>query len=466
MKRLALVPKGLRYKLMIAFCLMSLIPLLVSAYIVRDYIFPPTEDIINISWILFFCLIIAILGFVLARRMINPIVEMAVEARLIAEGDLNRRISVATEDEIGDLANAINELTLQIKENITELTSYGEKAKLIDAEIHRRVLALSNLLHIGEHISTSANIEYIIGLITEKIVQIMDTGYAMLFLPKPSDPATLEVHAADNVINNKLSGIEIRRAQGLLGALFESNSTLCADSKTGFLKEVEKFREEYKVKNFAALPIVSRNKVIGMLLYGNEIENYEFKEADLVIIKIFAKQAAIAYESDALSKKAKELVIKDDLTDLYNETYIKIRLDEEIKRAVLIQRPCSFIIFNVDNFNEFREGVGELMAEKALKKIASVLKDYVSQLGKAARLSGNEFALLLPEKNKKTSYKIAEEVRKKVENLALEPAKKITLTVSGGVSENPLDGSTVEDLIEKASQSVNIAKAQGKNRIV
>ena len=38
-KRMSLVPKGLRYKLMVAFSLMSIIPLLVAVYLVRDYIF-------------------------------------------------------------------------------------------------------------------------------------------------------------------------------------------------------------------------------------------------------------------------------------------------------------------------------------------------------------------------------------------------------------------------------------------
>ncbi|GAJ18522.1 unnamed protein product [marine sediment metagenome] len=74
--------------------------------------------------------------------------------------------------------------------------------------------------------------------------------------------------------------------------------------------------------------------------------------------------------------------------------------------------------------------------------------------------------MLLPEKNKKEAYRIAEEVRKRVEKLNLELEKEAYLTISGGVSENPLDGSTAAELTKKAANSVSIAKSQGKNKII
>ena len=303
-------------------------------------------------------------------------------------------------------------------------------------------------------------------LIVEKVVHIMDTGYAILLIAKAGAPNVLEVNIINNVTNDELSQLEIKLGEGILGAALKSGTVVYADAKSKFSKPAEDFKEEYGVKNFAAFPLVSRNKPIGLLFIGNTEEDYEFKDDDLEVINIFAKQAAIAYENDALNKKAKELTIKDDLTDLYNEKYIANRLDEEIKRGILYQRPCSYIMFNVDNFNKFREKNGELATEKALKRIASVLKENVTQIGRAARLSGDEFALLLPEKNKKDAYKVAHEVRKKVESLDFELGRDGRLTISGGVSENPLDGATAKELMNKATESISKAKSQGKNRIV
>ena len=43
--------------------------------------------------------------------------------------------------------------------------------------------------------------------------------------------------------------------------------------------------------------------------------------------------------------------------------------------------------------------------------------------------------------------------------------KEAHLTISGGVGENPLDGSTAKELIDKALSSAALAKSQGKNKI-
>lgn len=465
-KKLSLVPKGLRYQLTVAFSLMSIIPLLVAAYLVRDYIFPPAPKMIEISCVLFFSLVITILGLVLARQMIEPVIDMALEAKLIAEGDLNHKISVSTEDEIGDIGRSINKLTMHIKENMEELTSYGEKTRIINTEIHKKVLVLSSLLQIGENISAAIDLEEIMSLIAEKIVQIMDTGYAALFMTKADKPNVLVLSVENNLVNDKLRGLQIAPGEGFIGSRVSKGLTVYIDSKTKFAKDMEAFRQSYGIKNFAAFPIISKNRLVGTIVIGNEVADFVFSEDNLDLLKVFAKQAAIALEKENLAKKARELAIQDDLTGLFNEKYITLRLEEEIKRGVLYQRPCSYVIFNIDNFNRFREENGELATEKALKKIACVINENVSQIGRAARLAGDEFSLLLPEKNKRKAYIIAEEVRKRVENLDMELGKKANLTISGGVSENPIDGSTAEDLKKKAYGSLAIAKSQGKNRIV
>ncbi len=466
LKKMSLVPMGLRYKLMVVFCLMAVIPLLVAAYFVRDKLFSPNGTIMEISLILLFVLIITILGLLLAKQMIEPIIELAFESKLLADGDLNRRISVASEDEIGDLGRAINKLTSHIKNNMDELTSYGEKTKLINTEIHKKVLALSSLLQIGEYISAAVMMEDVMNLIVEKIAQLMDGGYAALYLLRTEGSGVFELSYENNLANESLHGLMIQPGAGFLGCALVRGEAVYADSTTEQSKEVEAFREGFGVKNFAAFPITCRNKPTGVLLAGNNGERFVFKGDDVELLKIFSKQVAIAYDREVLAKKARELSIQDDLTSLYNEKYITLRLTEEIKRGLLYQRPCSYIIFNVDAFDDFRRANGELATESALKKIAGVLEDHTAQIGRAARLAGDKFALLLPEKNKREAYRVAEDVRKKVECLDLEVGKKAGLTISGGVSENPIDGSSAEEIKEKAEDSLAEAKRLGKNKIL
>lgn len=466
MKKISLIPHGLRYKLLIAFCLMSVIPLLVSLYIVRDYIFPPKGDIISISWILFFCMAITLLGLFLTRQMVEPVIEMALETRLIAKGDTARRIEIRTEDEIGDLGRSINEITHHVREKMEELQDYGEKTEMINTEIHKKVLALSGLLQISENISGFSELDYIMNLILEKVTHVIDPGYAVLFISKPNDPETLTLTASSNLSNDNLRELEIKFGKGPLGEILMTGAVLRIDSQRKAPNHMAGFMEKNAVKNFAAFPIISRKRAIGLLFIGNDAGDAEFKDDDLEIMKIFIKQTAIACESDALMKKAKELAIKDDLTDLYNERYIAERLNEEIKRAILYQRPCSYVVFSVDDFDRFRSENGELATEKALKKIAYALSKNATEIGRAARLSGDGFALLLPEKNKKEAYKIAEDVRREIEVMDLGSGNSKRLTVSGGVGENPIDGMTAAELMRKAVAGASLAKSQGKNRVL
>ena len=71
--------------------------------------------------------------------------------------------------------------------------------------------------------------------------------------------------------------------------------------------------------------------------------------------------------------------------------------------------------------------------------------------------------MLLPEKNKRESAEIAEDMRKKIESANFSREGKLSITVSCGVSENPIDGSTQEELFKKAMEALQSAKSLGKN---
>jgi diguanylate cyclase (GGDEF)-like protein len=141
-------------------------------------------------------------------------------------------------------------------------------------------------------------------------------------------------------------------------------------------------------------------------------------------------------------------------------------MDEDIKRAIFYQRPCSFLALNIDNSRTFCDMHGELSFEQALRKVAGLLKEYEGQFGKAARIGWDEFALLLPEKNKREAMDLAEDIRRRVESVIFADSQKMPMTVSIGVSENPIDGSTKDDLFKKAQDALARAKEKGKNRVM
>jgi diguanylate cyclase (GGDEF)-like protein len=227
------------------------------------------------------------------------------------------------------------------------------------------------------------------------------------------------------------------------------------------------FLSKFQVKNCLAMPIFLRGMVKAVLGIANLRDNFSYNKSDIELLDIFSKQIAVVIENEILVHRIEKLEIKDALTGLYNRFFIENRLQEEIKRAIAYQRPCAFVIFDIDNFKNYRQQFGSIYAESALKKIAILMRECITEVDRVGRTGDDEFSLILPEKNKRQAQEVAEEICKKIQAaFCADKDSSKYLTFSAGVSENPLDGVQVEQLIAKAKELLKKAKAGGKNRIV
>ncbi len=470
-KNSRLSSKGLKYKLRIAVSLMTILPLLVCLYLVSNYVFTQknigpdvwTAVVLSVA----VSILIAVIGFFVIKEIFDRVVAASTEAKLIAAGDINRKIDLGREDEVGDLGDALNQLTNRIRSNMDELKSYGEKTTEINLEIQKRVLVLSSLLQVSALISQGAKMEDILKVTVEKGRLLANSEVAyLLFREEGVDELSMKI--VDGANAGRLLKIKVGHENNAFSRLLKSNKPLILDKENILPDNIyAEFDEKFGLKNTLALPVYLRGRVMGILGIGNTKEQFLYRKDDIELLDIFAKQIAIAVENDVLMHKVETLEIKDALTGLYNNAFICNRLQEEIKRAIIYQRPCSFIILNIDNFESYHQNFGLLLAESSLKKIAALVRDSTTEVDRVARFGDNEFAIVLPEKNKRQAQEIADDIRKKIEfAFSEEQEAGKRLTVSGGVSENPLDGIDSAALIAKAKEFLNVAKQQGKNRIV
>lgn len=469
-KTLSLAPKGIRHKLIVAFSLMSLIPMFVIGYLIAYYILPKIDTFWEIYLVFIITVFLMGMGFYLAKKIIYPIVEIAAHAKGIAVGTFSEDLDIKEEDEIGELSVSLNQLSARLKESMSQLHSYGEKIKQINMEINKKVFALSSLLQIGNLITTGTNLTEVFDLIVGKLSQLEQGGAAFLmFLDEESGELIMRAQA--NIERKGVAQVKIKTGEEPLGKVFSNNKLLIIDAQKGQQLVDENLKKILQTKNILVLPITSSGKVIAILGTGNNVANFLFTDDVIELIGVFAKQVAVAVENDMLMSKTEELNLRDKLTGLYNEGYIRNRLDEEIKRAISYQRPCSFIIFEVNNFQRYQRVFGEIDTQKALKKIAQTLKMSTSEIDKAARFSDNQFAVLLPEKNKQQSLNLAENIKKEIERFAskkqTEPDASVSLSMSAGISAVPIDGTTALELINKALNYIEQLKGkEGKNKTI
>jgi len=459
--------RTVKQKLMVAFQLMSILPFLVCVYLLSVYIFSKSGVKLDIIVYLAVSVFLAIVGLLIIKEVFDRLTSVTTAAKFIAAGDISRNLEVGHSDEVGELGGILNQLTQRIRSNMDELKDYSEKTTQINIEIQKKIIILSNLMQISALISGGSKFEEVLKIAVEKSRALANSESAfLLFKNELKDSFYMKV--ADGLKADYLCSVEISSKDDIYNKAFNLNKLLILD-KQNLLQDnlTVDFLTKFQVKNCLAMPIFLRGMVKAVLGIANTRDNFSYSKSDIELLDIFSKQIAVAIENDILAHRIEKLEIKDALTGLYNSFFIQSRLQEEINRAITYQRPCAFIIFDIDNFKNYRQKFGSICAESALKKVAVLIRDCITEVDRAGRTDDDEFSLILPEKNKRQAQEVAEEICKKVQaSFCTDQDNSKCLTFSAGVSENPLDGVQVEQLTAKAKELLKKAKAEGKNRIV
>ncbi|HDD35248.1 MAG TPA: GGDEF domain-containing protein [Candidatus Desulfofervidus auxilii] len=197
--------------------------------------------------------------------------------------------------------------------------------------------------------------------------------------------------------------------------------------------------------------------------YGEAVTKLEPQEKE--ILNLILKHASIILENAYLYEKIRLSSITDALTGLYNRRYFMERLEIEWERAKRYQRPISLLILDIDHFKRINDTYGHLAGDKVLKTLGKLISKQLRKTEIAGRYGGEEFTILVPETNAEGAIKLAERLRKMVEEYPFAINGTINVTVSIGVSD--AEGiETINDLIQKADAALYQAKETGRNRVV
>jgi len=123
-------------------------------------------------------------------------------------------------------------------------------------------------------------------------------------------------------------------------------------------------------------------------------------------------------------------------------------------------------VIGINDFDVFAKNFGQERAEHILKRVGEMLSKSIPPVGKIGRFSDSEFAILMPERNKRESMDMAEKLLDGLKNMKLLSEKEGKISFSAGVAENPIDGSNASEIIDKAEKYMNIAKNNGKNVVI
>lgn len=164
--------------------------------------------------------------------------------------------------------------------------------------------------------------------------------------------------------------------------------------------------------------------------------------------------AADLTEQHALEEKLRQQASSDPLTGLANHRRLFEVLHGEVARAKRTGREFSVLLLDLDQLKEINDRFGHLAGDRALCRLAQVLKDCCRSVDTAARQGGDEFALVLPEADLAAATLVARRIRDLLANFAEEPA----LSVSVGIASFPKNADSVAALIYAADAELYAMK--------
>jgi diguanylate cyclase (GGDEF)-like protein len=168
-----------------------------------------------------------------------------------------------------------------------------------------------------------------------------------------------------------------------------------------------------------------------------------------------------------MQKELERLAHTDSLTGLYNRRIFMQRLEEEVERVRRHGKALSVLIFDLDFFKQVNDTYGHDTGDVVLVAVARLATEAKRVSDVAARLGGEEFALLLPETDQQGAVQLAQRLRSAIEkNLYLSTSgTPVRVTASIGVATASAEADEIEKLLSLADRQLYRAKNNGRNRV-
>ncbi|WP_332117825.1 diguanylate cyclase [Azorhizobium caulinodans] len=167
--------------------------------------------------------------------------------------------------------------------------------------------------------------------------------------------------------------------------------------------------------------------------------------------------------AERLNQARRELVrlaTRDGLTGLLNRRAFFIQAEDLLRHGIV----ASVILLDIDHFKLVNDTYGHDGGDVVLTAVARAMSAYA---GRAARVGGEEFAILLPGVTESDAYEEAERLRWRIADTAvtLRDGRTISVTASLGVAEHAADDNA-DEWMKRADIALYAAKTGGRNRTV
>ena len=153
----------------------------------------------------------------------------------------------------------------------------------------------------------------------------------------------------------------------------------------------------------------------------------------------------------------------DSLTGLANRRRFRVALVREVERWRRYRVPCALLMLDIDHLKRINDQFGHPAGDAVIRQIAQTLKDVSRDNDTAARLGGEEFALLLAGVDLQRAAAAAERLRAVLSGRRLEGVGSVT--VSMGVASCPESATSERALYSASDSALYVSKNSGRDQV-
>lgn len=295
------------------------------------------------------------------------------------------------------------------------------------------------------------------------LIALMDTsGKTLNIVSAPSLPQGFI---------NAVQGIKVGMGMGSIGtAAYIKQRVIVEDISTHpYWKKNAAIAIESGIGSSWAQPILdAKGQVLGTFgIYHHEPQSPS--ESDITLIEQSAHLISIAIERRSSDSKIEYLAYYDNLTGLPNRRF----LFEQLKRAISMNQETgahgALLYIDIDQFKTINDSRGHDVGDLLLVEVAERLKSCLHAADTVARVSGDEFVVLLEslEKEAIATAKQVETVADRILKVFSKPFKilkqRYYVSASIGIALFGKENSDVEEILKQSDIAMYQAKGSGRN---
>uniref|UniRef100_UPI0031D1ED03 sensor domain-containing diguanylate cyclase n=1 Tax=Klebsiella sp. TaxID=576 RepID=UPI0031D1ED03 len=212
------------------------------------------------------------------------------------------------------------------------------------------------------------------------------------------------------------------------------------------------------------VPLVAQGEAIGLLSFRNVTSATAPSRAYL---ELMAEALGLALANQRLRSALLEKALFDSLTGLRNRHHLDDALNTQINLAVQNHTPLSCLMIDIDHFKTINDRYGHEAGDLVIKSVAAIVQRAVHDRGMAFRYGGEEFLALLAGASEESARTCAQEIYDNVRSLTLRDGLNDIgqVDVSIGIASFPQHTQS-DSLLRAADAALYRAKEQGRSRIV